>query len=88
MVPKRECPVLEPTMASTELEGPEELHIEMQQTALNGFLLTDGTKSSKQEGAFYFQADFGMNTENFTSHRSPGVRKIANEPATARGDCM
>ena len=63
VVSKRKCPVLERTLAGTELEGPRQLHLEIQETTLDGFLLADRTISSKQGGAFYFQDDIGVNLE-------------------------
>ena len=56
---------------------------------VDGFSLTDDTRSSEQAGILYFQADIGVNPETignnyFTSKRLPGVRKIANKMATTR----
>ena len=45
------------------LEGSGELHLEMQQTTIDVFLLADSTRSSKHRGAFYFQEDIGVNPE-------------------------
>ena len=53
VVPKRECRRWS-QYRLVALEGPGELHLEMQQTAFDGFSLADGTISSKQGGAFYF----------------------------------
>ena len=62
-VPKRKFPALESTLARTGLEGPGQLHLEMQQTAVNGFLRADGTTSSDQGRAFSFQAAIGMKSK-------------------------
>ena len=58
--------MLESTSAGTGLKGLEELHIEMQQTAVDGFSLAGGTIRSKQGGVFCFQADIGVNPETTT----------------------
>ena len=50
-------------MIGTGLEGLGHLHLEMQQTAVDGFLLADGTRNSEQGEAFSFEADIGMNPE-------------------------
>ena len=42
VVAKLECPT-----SVTELEGPGQLHLEMQQTAVNSFSLADGRRSSE-----------------------------------------
>ena len=39
----------------------------MQQTFIEAVSFADGTISSKQEGAFYFQANFGIIPEKTTS---------------------
>ena len=67
MVPKRECPALESTSAGTELERLGQLHLEMQQTAVDDFLLADGTRSSDQRGSFYFQEASGIIPEKTIS---------------------
>ena len=66
VVPKHECSALESTLANMRLEGPGELHFEMQQTTVDGFSLADSTRSSKHRGAFYFQEDIGVNPETTT----------------------
>ena len=66
MVPKRECLTLELRPSGTELKGPGELHFKTQQTVSDGSSLADGTSSSDQKGAFFFQADIGMNPETTT----------------------
>ena len=48
VAPKRECPVLEATLAGTGLERPRQLHLEMRQTAVDGFSHADDTRSFKQ----------------------------------------
>ena len=53
-------------MTGTRLEGLEHLHLEMQQTAVDGFLLADGTRNSEQGESFSFEADIGMNPEIFS----------------------
>ena len=50
-------------MTGTGLEGLGHLHLKMQQTAVDGFLLPDGTRNSEQGEAFSFEADIGMNPE-------------------------
>ena len=65
-MPKHECSALESTLASMGLEGPGELHLEMQQTAVDGFLFADSVRSSKQREAFYFEEDIGGNPETTT----------------------
>ena len=57
MLPKHECSALESALASMGLEGPGELHFEMQQTAV------DSTRSSKQRGAFYLEEYIGVKPE-------------------------
>ena len=42
-------------------------NIDRQQTAVDGFSLADGTRSSKQRGAFYFQAAYWIIFEETTS---------------------
>ena len=63
MMPTHEYPVQESTSTGTGLEGPRELHLDMQQTAVDGVSLAESTISSKQGRAFYFPADIGMNPE-------------------------
>ena len=62
----------------------------MQQTTVNGYLLADGTRSSKQEEFIYvytFSSRYrGEPQDNYTRYRSRGVLDIADEPATAKGD--
>ena len=60
--------------------------LEMQQTAADGFSLTDGARSSQQGGAFSLRVLFGIKPEKTTSQvRAPGVRELADEPVTVRG---
>ena len=55
---------------------------ENKQTAVAVFFLTNSTRDSEQGGTF-FRDD--TRRHNLTSPHSPGVCKIADEPATARG---
>ena len=67
VVPKRECPVLESTLAGIGSKGPGELHLGLQQTAVDGVLLVDDTRSSKLGKYFYFEAVFGITPDETTS---------------------
>ena len=51
------------------------------QAAVAGFMLTNSTRDLKQVGTF-FRDD--TRRHNLTCHHSPGVCKIADEPATAK----
>ena len=66
MVPKHECSVPESTLASMGMEGPGELHLEMQRTTVDIFSLADSARSSKYRGAFYFQEDIVVNPKTTT----------------------
>ena len=85
-MPNRECPSLESTLAGTGLEGPGQLHLETQKIVVDGIFHADMMRSSKQGGALFLSRRYrGEPRDNFTSHRSRGARKVADEPATARG---
>ena len=66
MEPKRESMLIKSLSTGTGLGRPEQLHPEMQQTAVDGILLADGT-SRELGGTFSFQADFGTITKKITS---------------------
>ena len=51
-VPKHDSLALESTLPGTGLEGPGQLHLEMQQTAVDGFSLATDT-SNKEPGELY-----------------------------------
>ena len=59
----RHSTVLKSPSPGTGLEGSEELHLEMQQIAVDGFLHTGCTRISKQGEDFLFQAKVGVNPE-------------------------
>ena len=58
--PKRESMLKQPPSAGTVLERSEQLYLKMRQTAVNDLSLADGTRRSKQEGVFCFEADIGV----------------------------
>ena len=66
MVPKCEYPTLEPTLPSAGLKGSGQLHLEMQQTAVDGFSLAEDS-SRELGGDFSFQEDFENISEKTTS---------------------
>ena len=63
MVSKQKCLTTESDCAGTSMERPGQLHLKMQQTAVDGVSLADGKMTSEQGVAFSFQADIGMNSE-------------------------
>ena len=69
LVPKRECPTLESTLAVAGIEAAGQLHLPSRE-------LGGGLPFFKQISEWY--------PRQFTIHRSSGVCEFADEPATAR----
>ena len=63
---KRVSPALKSPPADNGLEGPEDPHLEMQQTAVGDVLGVFCTRISKQGGNFVFQADVEVNPKTTT----------------------
>ena len=55
MVPKRASPALKSSSAEKGLKGPEELCLEMQQTAVEGFLQAGCTRRTDKKGIYAFK---------------------------------
>ena len=84
-----QLPTLKSPSAGTELKGPGEPHLEVEQTDQGGifrfqanfvgFLHADCTGILKQSGDFSFQADIGMNpkTTEITRVQVPAHQKFA-----------
>ena len=73
---KRACQALKSPSAGKGLEGPEELHLEIQQTAVDDVLDVYCTRISKQ--FFFFQPDVGVNSKTTTLEST--ARQVSRLP--------
>ena len=55
VVPKRASPALKSSSADKGLKEPEERHLEMQQTAVEGFLQASCTRRTDKKGIYTFK---------------------------------